>query len=130
MAYEHKRIQTEEGQRAIQPARAISLAFPEVTEGVDSFHHISFRIRDKPFVMMGETAKGPWLAIKADVHSQAWLIKRGGFSKTPYIGQHGWVSVDDVHGADWGELEELITDAYLRVAPKRLAAQLRKERDV
>lgn len=127
MAHEHKRIHTEDGQRAIAPARLIAMAFPEVTEGLDAFHHISFRIRNKPFVMMGEHAEGPWLAIKADVHSQAWLIKRGGFSKTPYIGQHGWVSVDDVRAADWRELEELITDAYLRVAPKRLAAKVREE---
>jgi len=102
------------------------MRFPEVVEAVDGFHHTSFRIRNKPFVIMGENAAGPWLSIKADIPTQEWLIKQGGFSPTPYIGQHGWVTPDSIQTADWVQLAELITDAYMRVAPKRLAAQARE----
>ena len=43
----------------------------------------------------------------------------------PYVGGRGWLGVRlDVPGLDWDEIAELVTDAYRRVAPRRLFAQL------
>ncbi|WP_238402949.1 hypothetical protein [Paenibacillus mesophilus] len=53
--------------------------------------------------------------------SQELLIQQDGFFKTPYIGQHGWVSVKNPQ--NWDMLEDLLKEAYLRAAPKRLAKQ-------
>jgi len=42
---------------------------------------------------------------------------------TPYIGQHGWVSIDPKGEPDWDELPHLLREAYLRAAPKTVAKQ-------
>jgi hypothetical protein len=34
----------------------------------------------------------------------------------------------DVPDVDWAEIEEIVTDAYRHVAPKRLVAQLEEHR--
>ena len=42
-----------------------------------------------------------------------------------YVGARGWVALRlDVGTVDWEEVRELVTDAYLLTAPKRLAALL------
>ena len=42
----------------------------------------------------------------------------------PYVGPSGWIGLylDDV--ADWNEIERLLREGYLLVAPKRLAGQV------
>jgi predicted DNA-binding protein (MmcQ/YjbR family) len=51
-------------------------------------------------------------------------VRSGRYTRTPFLGQHGWVSVVDFDRLDWAEIEELVTDAYRRTAPKRLRAQI------
>ena len=42
-----------------------------------------------------------------------------------YLGSRGWVALRlDVGEVDWAEVEDLVTDSYVQVAPKRLAAQV------
>lgn len=49
----------------------------------------------------------------------------GRFFRPPYVGGRGWVGVYlDVPGVDWSEIEEIVTDDYRQVAPKRLVARL------
>ncbi len=44
------------------------------------------------------------------------------FFLPPYVARHGYVGVHvDRPVVDWDEIRELVTDAYLLVAPKRLA---------
>jgi predicted DNA-binding protein (MmcQ/YjbR family) len=92
---------------------------PSAQMGTDKFEHVSFRVSNKPFVILGEDQGKPSLAIKADLTTQDSLVREGRFFRTPYVGQHGWVTLRDDVRADWDELEELITDAYRRIAPKR-----------
>lgn len=42
----------------------------------------------------------------------------------PYVGHRGWLGVRLDRNPDWGEIEEVVVDAYMTVAPKRLADQL------
>jgi hypothetical protein len=43
----------------------------------------------------------------------------------PYVGARGWLGVYlDVGEVDWGEVADLVEDAYRTVAPGRLLAQL------
>ena len=47
----------------------------------------------------------------------------GRFYRPAYLGHRGWVGLRlDVPGVDWAEVEDLVTESYLLVAPKRLAA--------
>lgn len=125
MAIHPKGVRSETGLAAIETIRGFVDRFPEVDEAVDKFGHTSFRVRDKPFVMLGEGESGPSLSLKAEPYTQAHLIEHRGFVRTPYIGQHGWATLRSLPPADWGEIEELVCDGYLLVAPKSLAARVR-----
>jgi predicted DNA-binding protein (MmcQ/YjbR family) len=101
--------------------KTITKKLPEVDVVIDGFGHTTFKVAKKPFVMIGGGHDGAGsLSVKADPDTQAMLVKRGPYVRTPYIGQHGWVSLFGDSKVDWNEIEELVQDAFRRVAPKRL----------
>ncbi|WP_240794312.1 MmcQ/YjbR family DNA-binding protein [Bacillus sp. BHET2] len=103
----------------IDEIRRFSLSYPEVHEHIDGFGHISFRVKDKPFVIIGET-----LSIKTLPATQEILLEQSGYIKAPYIGRHGWVLVE-IEEVGWQTIEGLIREGYLIVAPKRLINHVR-----
>ncbi len=109
------------GRRLLKALRKTCAPLPEVTEEIDGFGHTTFRVRKKSFVIAGIGEGGSALSIKSDPTNQALLVDRGPWYRTPYIGQHGWVSVDDPLAQDWPEIAELIVDGYRLAAPARLA---------
>ena len=109
----------------LERMRTAVSSLPEVDEEVDGFGHTSLRVRGKPFVIMGQSSSGPSLSVKSDRDTQDFLIRHRPFTKTRYIGQHGWVSAAEIPPADWNEIEGLVIDGYLLVAPARLAAEVR-----
>ncbi|CAG7630283.1 MmcQ/YjbR family DNA-binding protein [Paenibacillus allorhizosphaerae] len=120
-----RRLVTKEGQAMLEQVRHICAELPEVEEIVDGFGHITLKVRGKSFVIMGETEEGASLSFKSDLESQHLLLQQSGsYVKTRYIGQHGWVSTKMGAPLNWEELSELLKEAYLRAAPKRLARQL------
>ena len=112
------------GRRLLKALRKVCVSLPEVDEEVDGFGHTSFRVRKKSFVIAGMGEQGMSISIKSDPTNQALLIERGPYYRTPYIGQHGWVTLDDPLDQDWSEIGELIVDAYRLAAPKSLAKLL------
>lgn len=116
----HKQLQTPGGQRLLGALRRTCDRLPEVDEVVDGFGHTTFRVGRKSFVIAGMGEEGEAISIKADPVTQAALIRRGPYYRTPYIGQHGWVSIAQPLDHDWDEIEELISDGYRLAAPKRL----------
>lgn len=116
-----RQLQNPEGQRLLSALRRATARLPEVQEVIDGFGHTTFKVRKKSFVIAGMGEDGYAISIKSDPTTQSHLIRRGPYYRTPYIGQHGWVSVADPLRQDWKELEDLIVDAYRSAAPKRLA---------
>jgi predicted DNA-binding protein (MmcQ/YjbR family) len=104
----------------LENLRNICLALPETVEIIDGFGHNTFKINGKSFVISGESDKGFSLSFKSDRETQEILLQKDYFFKTPYIGHHGWVSIQNPNGENWDELTDLILEAYLRAAPKRL----------
>jgi predicted DNA-binding protein (MmcQ/YjbR family) len=100
--------------------RNICLALPEAVEHIDGFGHNTFKIKGKSFVISGENEKGFDLSFKSNRETQELLLQKEYFFKTPYIGRHGWVSIQNPDGEVWDELTDFIQEAYLRAAPKRL----------
>ena len=98
--------------------RAIALALPEAEER-ETWGHPTFRVRDKMFAAMAED--GTSASIKATREAQAALVgsEPEVFSVPAYVGVHGWVGVD-LGRVDPEELRELIHEAWLMTAPKRL----------
>ena len=112
------------GRRLLKALRKVCEPLPEVTEEIDGFGHTAFRVRKKSFVIAGMGERGTAISIKSDPANQALLVDRGPWYRTPYIGQHGWVSVDDPLEQDWAEIAELIVDGYRPAAPRSLAKRL------
>lgn len=107
----------------LENLRNICLALPEAVEHIDGFGHNTFKINGKSFVISGENKNGFGISFKSDRETQALLLQKEKFFKTPYIGRHGWVSIQNPVEEDWIDLIDLIQEAYLRAAPKRLVKQ-------
>jgi len=124
MGYEHQQLTSEDAIQALQHVRDICSIFPLVEEHVDGFGHTSLRVKDKPFIIMGEDQEGVSLSIRTSQSTQEILLSQvdSPFYKTPYIGQHGWVTQQIGSSTDWEEIVDYIREAYLRTAPKKLAA--------
>lgn len=117
-------MKSQQGINMLDRVRTICGSWPEVEELVDGFGHNVFKVKGKSFVIMGENEGPPGLSFKSDKEHQYLLLQKGGYVKTPYIGHHGWVSLDAAAAADWDEMASLIKEAYLRAAPKRLVKQI------
>lgn len=122
----HHHVRSEQGHQVLLHVRQVCANLPEVEETVDGFGYTTYSIGSKSFIKIGETAEGVGIAFKSDHENQDVLIQTGRYVKTPYIGHHGWVSVRPDLDPEWNELSELLVEAYLRTAPKRLVRQFVK----
>lgn len=120
------RVVSEEGLQVLAQLRAICRAYPEVHEHIDDFGHTSFRVRDKPFIIMGEGGGELTLNFKLLHETQDFLVQTGSFTQSAYIGQHGWTALRARSPLDWPEITDLIDEAYRRTAPQTLLAKLDK----
>jgi hypothetical protein len=102
--------------------RAIALALLEAEER-ETWGHPTFRVRDEMFAAMATDGRSA--SIKATKEAQAALVgsEPEVFSIPAYVGHHGWVGVT-LAKVDPDELRELITEAWLMTAPKRIAREL------
>ena len=120
-------MKTHEAAEMLENVRNICLALPEAVELIDGFGHHTFKIKGKSFVISGESETGFSLSFKSDRETQELLLQKEYFFKTPYIGHHGWVSIQNPAKENWDELTDLIQEAYLRAAPKRLVKKWNEE---
>lgn len=110
--------------KLIERVTKITARLPQVDIGTDGFGHATFKVAKKSLVLIGADAEAANMAIKSDVETQRALVRLGPWVRTPYIGQHGWVSISSRDRIDWKQVAELIEDAYRKSAPKRLLGQL------
>lgn len=127
MTHDGQLQSSEMGRKLLAALRKTCSRLPEVTETIDGFGHTTFKVRGKSFVIAGMGKDSADISIKADHDSQAALIRRGPWFRTPYIGQHGWVSMHAPLDHDEAEIEQIITDGYRLAAPRRLARMLPAE---
>ena len=118
--------------RPLTRLRKLCLALPEAHE-VEAWGEPTFRVRNKLFAMYaaagnhhGAGRAAVWC--KASPTNQALMVKAepGRFFVPPYVGPSGWVGVWLDDAAVWDDLADLLRDAYLLAAPKRLGALLRE----
>lgn len=86
-------------------------------------HHPAFRVGKKPFVIVGMEQDASTLSINWGPNMQAELLADPRFSRTPYIGQHGWVTVRyrECKNAEW---KGMVEKSYRRVAGKQHLSKL------
>jgi hypothetical protein len=114
--------------------RELCLGLPETTERL-SHGAPTFFVRDKKtFVTYMDNHHGDgrlaiWCA--APEGMQAALVEADPqrFFVPPYFGHRGWLGMRLDRPFDWDELAGLVEDAYLTVAPRRLAEALSTETD-
>jgi predicted DNA-binding protein (MmcQ/YjbR family) len=119
----------------LEKLRKACLALRDAEETV-SFSHPTFRVRGGKIFAVLETYKGELgICVNVGKLMQGVFLDDPRFFRTPYIGQHGWVTLR-VHAArpNWKEIGELVKGSYLLAVPKpsrkrALAAQgVRKAR--
>jgi hypothetical protein len=109
--------------------RRICRAMPEVSERL-SHGAPTFFIRDKKTLATvwndhhGDGRVGLICAAPPGVQQQLVDEEPKRFYVPAYVGHRGWIGVRLDIAVDWGEVEEIITDAYRCVAPAKLVAQL------
>ena len=108
--------------------RELCLALPETSERL-SHGSPTFFIRDKKtFVMYlddhhGDGRLALWCAAPAGMQAALVQGEPEHYFVPPYVGHRGWVGVHLNRGLDWNEIAGAIEEAYLTVAPKRLAEE-------
>src|SRR5262249_53563766 len=95
---EHAARMTTEGE-ALARMREICLALPDTKETL-TWGQPHFRVLDKIFAGCGSEGGTTGIGFKLTLPHQAQIVKRPGFSIAPYVGRHGWVSVDVAHIED------------------------------
>jgi hypothetical protein len=110
--------------------RQLCLALPEAHE-VEAWGEPTFRVRNKIFAMYAasETHHGsgrPSVWIKSTHLIQDMLIHEDGkrYFAPPYVGPKGWLGIRLDRRPSWKTVGELLRDAYLLTAPRRIAAKL------
>jgi hypothetical protein len=105
--------------------RAACLTLPETSER-PSHGQPAFFIREKKtFVMYlddhhGDGRLALWLAAPPGAQDMLVAANPDAYFVPPYVGHRGWLGVRLDRDLPWQEVEDLIEDAYLTVAPKKL----------
>ncbi|MBD2871133.1 MmcQ/YjbR family DNA-binding protein [Paenibacillus arenilitoris] len=104
--------------------REIGLSFPGAEEKPDELGHITFKVKDKTFVRVGEREGVYSASLRTSKETQSFVLsdQSAPYYRTPYVGQHGWISVASDADIDWEHVKQLAEEAYLRTAPKKKKA--------
>lgn len=120
MASDYESGNDAELERVVDRLRQLCAQLPGAQEYV-MVHHPAFRVGKKPFLIAGMNSHlgAPTVSVNLGKDAQPDLLDDSRFSKTPYIGQHGWVTADFSNlGED--ELRNLVDESWKRVATKKL----------
>ncbi len=109
--------------------RSICEALPEVVERPSHGAPTWFVRGKKSFVMYQDDHHGDgrlalWCPAPPGVQALMVDDDPARFFVPPYVGHHGWLGVRLDVDVDWEEVAAIIAEAYRKVAPKTLAAQL------
>ena len=109
--------------------RKICLAFPEANEVASHPDHSGFQVKGKNFAYFLNNHHGDGvvaITCKALPGVAATLVDmdRTRFYLPAYMARHGWVAMRlDLGSEDWRQVEQLLREAYVAMAPKRLARE-------
>jgi hypothetical protein len=104
-----------------EDVRSIATSLPEVEEKLTWETDVTFRVRDRIFVIGAHGADE--ISVKASLDQQADLIDLDPetFAPAAYVGRYGWVRAR-LGRLDAPLLEKLVRDAWRATAPKKLRA--------
>ena len=129
-------LRTMDPELARAKVREICLRFPGVSEEVrdPAGVHSGFVVNGKRFCYFlnshhGDGVVGLTCKTLPGVQAALLDLDRERFYPPAYMHQHGWIGMRlDIEQADWTQAEQLLTEAYLATAPKKLARKLEASR--
>ncbi|MCF7549267.1 MULTISPECIES: MmcQ/YjbR family DNA-binding protein [Pseudonocardia] len=111
---------------ALDRLRALCLALPEATERIS--HGEPTWFCRKVFVSFADHHHDDrlafWCAAPPGTQEELVAAEPTRFFRPPYVGHRGWLGVYLDVEVDWAEIEEIVTEAYRCVAPRKLVALL------
>ncbi len=115
-------------QSPLERLRALCLALPETSERTSHGEPTWFVRGKKVFVTFADAHHDDrvafWCAAPPGAQEALVADDPERYFRPPYVGGRGWLGVYLDVEVDWGEIEELISDAFRQVAPKKLVAQM------
>jgi hypothetical protein len=116
----------------MQRVREIAMGLPQVVERPSHGEASWFIGGRRNFVTMSDHHHDDRVSVcfAADMGVQQLLVDRdpARYYRPPYVGGRGWVGAyldgSGVAAPDWDEITQLITDAWLLVAPPRIRSEL------
>ena len=117
---------------ALAEVRRICLALPEATER-PSHGSPAFFAGKKQFAHFWDDHHGDgelcaWCAAPPGAQEMLVAADPDLFFVPPYVGFRGWLGVRLDRGRDWEEIAGVLENAYRAIAPRRLTAELGKQR--
>jgi hypothetical protein len=111
-------------------ARLVELCsnLPEVD--VRDGQHIAFTVRGRTFAYYLDDHHGDGLRalnckVPLGLNADLVELNPARYFIPSYVGPKGWLGLRlDLDEIDWTEIEQLVTDSYRLIAPKRLVARL------
>jgi hypothetical protein len=110
-------------------------SLPETSErpGGEGGRHVGYVVGRRTFAYFTDDHHGDGrlgFICKAPAGDQEALVlgQPDRFFVPPYLGHRGWIGLWlDAAPPDWGEVRQLLVDAYRLTAPDRLVRQLKEE---
>ena len=85
--------------------------------------HPTFRVNERIFAVFEEYRGELTLAVQVGKPMQRIFLENPRFIRTPYLGQHGWVSLRLVRSeqtpAAWEQIGDLVRGSYSRVISRK-----------
>ena len=108
---------------ALAKIRKICLSLPDTKETM-TWGKPHFRVGEKIFAGYGEENGKRVVGFKLEMAHANLAVQVPGFSRAPYVGHKGWVSLETDSVSDWEEVREMILESYKLIAPKKSLAKL------
>ena len=110
----------------LERVREVCIGLPEVTERLSHGSPTWFVRGKKTFVMYlndhhGDGRLALWCAAPEGMQHALVAGDPESYFVPPYVGHRGWIGVRLDRALPWDEIAGAIEDAWLTVAPKRLA---------
>lgn len=116
---------TPKQEKVLEKVRAICLALPETTE-TPTWGQPHFRVKDKIFAGCGLHGEKQTIGCKLEMEHADFLVQNDPkFSRAPYVGHKGWVSIDPDQVKDWNQIRDLLHESFRLIAPKKLLATMK-----
>jgi predicted DNA-binding protein (MmcQ/YjbR family) len=108
---------------ALARIRKICLSLPDTKETM-TWGKPHFRVGEKIFAGYGEENGKRVVGFKLEMAHATIAVQVPGFSRAPYVGHKGWVSLETDTVKDWDEVRAMILESYRLIAAKKSLAKL------